>query len=252
MVVFVALSMVVCAAFLVAIEGAVCLIMAAPIWGVFAIVGGLVGYGYQFEMDRADASVRILPWLLIGLPALMGAESRFEAEPPTFSVQSALEIEAPPEKVFPHVLAFDRLPAPTEWIFRAGVAYPIYAEIDGRGVGAVRRCFFSTGAFVEPITIWDEPNVLRFSVEENPEPMTEWSIYAGVHPPHLHGFLVSKQGEFRLQRLEGGRTRLMGTTWYRHSMWPAEYWRLWSDYFIHTIHLRVLRHVKEESEAHRR
>jgi hypothetical protein len=36
-------------------------------------------------------------------------------------------------------------------------------------------------------------------------------------------------------------------------MWPAAYWRLWSDYLIHKIHLRVLTHIKTlaESEARR-
>ena len=44
-------------------------------------------------------------------------------------------------------------------------------EIEGEGVGAVRHCVFSTGAFVEPITIWNEPRHLRFDVTAMPEPM---------------------------------------------------------------------------------
>ena len=32
-------------------------------------------------------------------------------------------------------------------------------------------------------------------------------------------------------------------------MWPAFYWRLWSDAIIHRIHLRVLNHIKELAEA---
>ena len=31
-------------------------------------------------------------------------------------------------------------------------------------------------------------------------------------------------------------------------MWPARYWRAWSDRLIHEIHLRVLRHVRTLSE----
>jgi hypothetical protein len=53
----------------------------------------------------------------------------------------------------------------------------------------------------------------------------------------------------RLVPLEGGRTLLEATTWYHHHLWPADYWQLWSDHIIHTIHLRVLRHVKQLSEA---
>jgi hypothetical protein len=123
------------------------------------------------------------------------------------------------------------------------------AEIFGSGPGAERHCVFSTGAFVEPIEVWDEPRLLRFSVTSNPPPMEEWTPYPAVHPPHLDGYLVSNGGQFLLEPLEDGRTRLSGTTWYRHSMWPEGYWKLWSDAVIHRIHLRVLRHIKGQAEG---
>jgi hypothetical protein len=71
-------------------------------------------------------------------------------------------------------------------------------------------------------------------------------------PPHLDNFLVSRGGQLELVELvelPGGRTRLIGTTWYTHGLWPEPYWRLWSDYAIGRIHLRVLRHVKGLSEG---
>ncbi len=49
-------------------------------------------------------------------------------------------------------------------------------------------------------------------------------------------------------RCQPGRTRLEGTTWYTNRMWPADYWRLWSDLIIHRIHSRVLRHIQALSE----
>jgi hypothetical protein len=78
--------------------------------------------------------------------------------------------------------------------------------------------------------------------------MRELSPYGAIDAPHLHGYLVSQRGQFELQPLSGGRTRLIGTTWYQHHLWPAQYWRLWSDAIIHRIHLRVLRHIKVLSE----
>jgi hypothetical protein len=38
------------------------------------------------------------------------------------------------------------------------LAYPTEAHPDGSGPGSVRYCQFSTGSFVEPITVWDEPH----------------------------------------------------------------------------------------------
>ena len=83
-----------------------------------------------------------------------------------------------------------------------------------------------TGPFVEPIEVWDEPRLLRFRVTENPAPMEEWSPYKNVLPQHLHGYLVSKNGQFRLTSLPGNRTLLEGTTWYQHGLQAAQYWRL--------------------------
>ena len=80
-------------------------------------------------------------------------------------------IDAPPDEVWRHVVSFSDLEPPNDWLFRSGVAYPIRARIEGTGVGAVRHCEFSTGAFVEPIEVWDEPRLLRFAVTSNPAPM---------------------------------------------------------------------------------
>ena len=178
----------------------------------------------------------------------MGFEKAVEPEAPLFAVRSETVVDTPPETVWLHVVSFSELPPPEDWLFKAGVACPTHAEIEGKGVGAIRRCFFTTGAFVEPITIWDEPRVLAFEVTEQPPPMKELSPY-DIHPPHLDGHLQSERGEFRLIPLPNGKTRLVGTTWYRHNMWPASYWQAWSDFLIHRIHARVLRHIKKLAEA---
>jgi hypothetical protein len=73
--------------------------------------------------------------------------------------------------------------------------------------------------------------------------MRELTLWNAIPPPHVDGFLVSRRGRFRLEPLEGGRTRLEGTTWYTHRVWPVTYWRPWSDWIIGRIHARVLDHI---------
>jgi len=150
--------------------------------------------------------------------------------------------------VWRHVVSFGDLEEPPRWFFRLGIAYPRRATITGTGVGAVRRCEFSTGAFVEPITAWDAPSRLAFDVASQPPPMTEWSPYANLAPPHLSKSFRSRRGEFRLIGLPGGRTRLEGRTWYALDMQPLAYWTLWSDGIVHAIHARVLAHVRSLAE----
>ena len=230
---------------LFALEGVVCLIMALPLAIPVGALGGLMGAAI------AQATRRPLPELaaaLLMLPAWAAGEARL-AEAPLRVVMTYVEIEAPPETVWENVVEFPELPRERPWYFRLGIACPERARIVGRGVGAVRYCEFTTGAFVEPITAWNEPRQLAFDVTDQPAPMFELSPYRHVHPPHLDGFLVSTRGEFRLVELPGGRTRLEGRTWYRCAMFPQWYWTAWSDMIIHKIHERVLVHIETLAEG---
>ena len=227
-----------------AFEGVICLAMAMPLAIPFALVGGLVG---QMFAERKEGPRRMLLSLLV-LPAGTMVDSQTLPDRDLHQVLSIVEIDAPADKVWENVIEFPALPEPTEWWFRAGLAYPRYASIEGRGVGAVRYCVFSTGPFVEPITVWEPGRRLAFNVTSFPEPMRELSPYRGIHPPHLDGYLRSRRGEFRLIPLGGGRTRLEGRTWYELDMAPAIYWEGITDAVIHSIHRRVLDHIKRQSE----
>ena len=232
---------------LFAIEGAICLIMAMPIAGALGLIGALVG---RLIARGAPPTARPLLALLLATPLLTAFEAAVPAPLVTREVITSVIIDAPPALVWPNVIGFRdiELDAPPGWIYEAGVAYPLRARIVGEGVGAVRHCEFTTGAFVEPVTAWEPPHRLAFDVASQPPPMHEWSPYKHVHPPHLDGYLKSQRGEFRLVDLGDGRTRLEGSTWYTLDLAPAPYWALWSDSLMHGIHTRVLTHIKHLSE----
>ncbi len=234
---------------LVAIEGIICILMAAPIAVVMALLGGSLGFVIQSAHWGRQHAPAIFSVVVLLTPGFYGIEHFIRPQAGVFEVKSAIEINAPPQKVWDKVVAFAEIPAPKEMLFRAGIAYPIRAEIAGHGPGAVRHCVFSTGSFVEPITVWEEPQLLRFNVTANPAPLNELTPYGHIEPRHLHGYFESHQGQFLLTELPGGRTRVEGTTWYSHSMWPETYWHWWSNYVIHRIHMRVLEHIRLEAEG---
>lgn len=227
-------------------EGVICLIMAAPIGFLFTYLGFLIGVSLSKSNQKEQTTIAII-LLVISTPSLMAFEDSVKETDNLRSVVTRIEINATPDKVWKNVVAFPQLKDPTEFIFKTGIAYPINATIKGKGVGAIRHCNFSTGSFVEPITVWDEPKLLKFSVEEQPEPMKEISLY-DIHPNHLHGYWVSKQGQFKLTPLPNGHTLLEGTTWYVNKIKPSFYWTLWSDNIVHKIHNRVLKHIKQQAE----
>jgi hypothetical protein len=230
-----------------AFEGIICIVMAAPIGALFTLLGYLLGYEVVKSKIINPSLIAVL--LTISVPAFMSFDYATKDNNENLrSVTTTIKINASAEKVWKNVIAFPQLKDPTELLFKAGIAYPINAKINGAGVGAVRHCNFSTGSFVEPITVWNEPNLLRFSVADQPASMKELSFY-DLHPNHIHGYFISKYGQFKLLKQTDGSTVLEGTTWYYNKIKPNLYWDLWSDYIIHKIHERVLAHIKEVAES---
>jgi hypothetical protein len=225
-------------------EGMVCVVMALPLVLPLGCLGGVVGCSIA-RLDQRSRTAWVAS--IVMLPGGTAVE-HLTSLPTEHCVTTEIVVTATPETVWRNVIRFPDLPPPTEAMFRAGISCPMGAAITGTGVGAERRCLFTTGEFVEPITVWDEPRHLAFDVESQPEPMFEMTPFRHVHPPHLKESFVSTRGEFRLLPMVDGRTRLIGRTWYRLKLEPAWYWSALSSQIIHAIHGRVLEHIKTLSE----
>jgi uncharacterized membrane protein YhaH (DUF805 family) len=233
---------------LVGLEGAFCILMAFPLLAPLSMLGAVVGreIARNSGVDQRRDDRGMLGALLL-LPLVATVEP-LVAVPAPLVVTTAIDIQATPQDVWDVVVAFPDIEAPPAWYFRWGIAAPERARIEGHGVGAVRHCEFTTGSFVEPITVWDEPHRLAFDVTDQPAPMFELSPYHHLHPPHLDVSFRSTKGEFRLEALPNGGTRLIGTTWYELDIAPHAYWQLWTDWIVHRIHSRVLEHIKVVAE----
>ncbi|MGH7567395.1 MAG: DUF805 domain-containing protein [Gemmatimonadales bacterium] len=242
---------------LFAVEGLVCVLMALPIAGAVALIGAVLGRALA-RFSPGAAPVGPGAMLAIALPVLTVVDALPSPPPPIplpprleHRVVTAVAIDAPPAVVWRNVVSFADLPEPTGWLFHTGIAYPKRARIEGAGVGAVRYCEFSTGAFVEPITAWEAPRRLAFAIVEQPAPMAELSPYPRVRAAHLNGYFQATNGEFELVELPGGRTRLVGTTAYQVRMYPQWYWSVFADAIVERIHGRVLEHIERLSEQER-
>lgn len=228
-----------------AIEGLICLAMALPLCALITLIASYMAYVLQREKIADPINVAIV--LAIATIALTGFDIINEPKN-LIPVKTEVVINSSIDKVWHNVVTFNKIEEPIDWIFKTGISYPIDATIKGKGVGAIRYCNFTTGSFVEPITNWDEPNLLQFDVKEQPIPMNELNPFWEVHPPHLDGYFRSYKGQFKLTKIEENKTALEGTTWYKVDISPEVYWKLWSDHIIHRIHQRVLNHIKKESE----
>ena len=234
----------------IAVEGVICILMAAPLAWVIAFFGGAAAQAIHGRQDSPQVTPSMYAAVLVTLPLLLGVEHASPPPVPRFQVQTSIEIAAPPEVVWKRVVAFPPLPEAKEWPFNFGIAYPIEAQLRGEGLTADRECRFSTGSFKEPILAWEPGRHFAFAVAQEPLLMKETSPYKEIHVRHLedHDF-QPERADFVLVALANGGTRLEGTTTYTNKMWPGMYWRLWTDAIIHRIHYRVFSHVKELAEA---
>lgn len=222
------------------LDGIICVLMALLPIVLLSMFGSWLVYAFLRSNDSHTAALAIL------LPVSFWFD--VHAKPPVYSVRTSTVVNASPERVWKYAVAFPDIADPADWVFHTGLAYPKRTRIIGKGVGSARYCDLSTGPVVERVIVWDEPHELKFQVTATPPAMVETGLYGRIYPKHLTGYFISKQGQFTLTPLPHGRTLLEGTSWYQHGLWPAPYWRLWSDAIVHRIHARVLEHIRMLSE----
>lgn len=220
-------------AFLFFGEGWICLIIASPLLYSGVLAGALLGRLW-FRRGSGWLRVSVFPALAVMMTGEMALRG-----PHAGVVTDTLVIQAPPDRVWPHVLAFPEIPEPPGyWLFRLGLPYPVSTTSGGETVGASRECRFSGGAvFGETVARLERHRYLTFDIVSIPP------------DPELVGHLQPHRGEFELQDNGDGTTTLVGRTWYTLNVRPAWYFDAWTHEIFREVHLRVMRHVKDLAEA---
>ncbi len=235
-----------------AMEGVICILMAAPFVGLLGIIGALLGHWLATLTSRPAYQVQSAAWLAVIVCAV--GESVTPPAPLEDVVTSEVIINATPAQVWKQLKDIRDLPAPTEPLFVLGVAHPVETYVIGEGgVGAERICRLSTGDMPERITVWKPEQELQFVVLDTPATMREATFFGReLEAAHLHGTYTSLEGGFRLEALPNGQTRLTGNSRYLLTITPASYWNLWTRQIVSQVQLRVMNHVKAKAEAAQR
>ena len=235
-----------------AMEGVICILMAAPFVGLLGIIGALLGHWLATLTSRPAYQVQSAAWLAVIVCAV--GESVTPPAPLEDVVTSEVIINATPAQVWKQLKDIRDLPAPTEPLFVFGVAHPLETYVVGEGgVGAARVCRLSTGDMPERITVWKPEQELQFVVLDTPATMREATFFGReLEAAHLHGTYTSLEGGFRLEALPNGQTRLTGNSRYLLTITPASYWNLWTRQIVSQVQLRVMNHVKAKAEAAQR
>ena len=213
-------------------EGVVCLVIVFPALYVFVVAGILLGRLW-FRPNYSKLQLTIFPLLAL----LTVGEMIYHSEERAV-VTDQIVIHAPPEKVWPHVLAFPEIPdKPSYWIFRLGLPYPTQTTNAGDFVGADRQCKFSNGVVIkEKVAEFVPREKLTFDVAEQPS------------DPEAYGHITLHRGQFVLRDNGDGTTTLIGSSWYTLHVRPRWYFDLWTRDMTRAVHLRVMNHVRRLAE----
>jgi len=227
-----------------ALEGIVCILMAAPLAIPVVLLGGVIGRGVALARhNRRNPLVSVAV-----LPILFMTEAATPPEVP-IATQYEIEIEASPEAVWRALTSPDPIAVEPGLPALAGLAYPLGGELETAAVGARRMGAFSTGTAVERVTAWEPNKTLAFRVESQPPAMEEMSPYRRVHAPHVEGYFLTGETRFELAPLSERGTRLRVISEHRLRIDPVPYWEPIARLAIRLNVGRVLKDIKEKSEG---
>jgi hypothetical protein len=229
------------------LEGAICIVMAMPVFAALALVGGV---GTGLLLRRRERSLPPIAALAL-LPFLSSpVELRTPPIPMEREVLTERLVSAAPETVWREVIRVPEI-APGEirgsFFTAIGIPQPRQALLDREGPGALRTASFREGiTFHEPITLWEANRRLGFRIQVVPE-----SIAPGVLDDHVRvggeHFEVT-WGEFRLEPAAGGRTRLVLLSRHRLTTRFNAYAGLWSDAVMGDLQARICDVIARRAE----
>jgi hypothetical protein len=234
-------------------EGFICVVMFTPIaMGASSLGGsaaGLIARSVQSRRSRNTTlvSVMCLP-LLISL-----VEPQFLFEKDLRNVESVIDIQAPPATVWKNIERVPRIrPAELQssWSHRIGFPNPVEATLSEEGVGGVRHARFEGGVlFIETIDRWEPERRLGFSIHAETEQIPTTTL--DEHVTVGGRFFDVLYGEYILEGLANGGTRLHLVSRHRVSTDFNWYAQLWTDAVMRDLQTRILSVVRNRSEVSR-
>ncbi len=230
-------------------EGFICVAMFAPIAWLCGILGGIIAGLNARYVRRSAANVSLM--IVVVLPFLVTSPAqKLFYDYQVRSVSSVIDIHAPADVVWRNI---ERVPSiqapelPPAWSRRIGFPAPDEATLSHEGVGGVRHATFKGGVlFIETVDTWEPDHRLGFSIRAETEfiPKTTLDEHVRIGGPYFDVL----HGEYVLEPLGTGATRLHLTSRHRVSTDVNWYAHLWTDAVMRDIQRSILFVIKNRCE----
>jgi len=236
-------------------EGMICIAMFIPIALVAATVGG-VAAGLIGRMVRSRASRNASLVCVVCLPLLITPVERpLFSQSDLRSVESSIDIKASPAIVWSNIERVPRIQTSElepSWSHAIGFPNPVEATLSKEGVGGVRNASFEGGVlFIETIDIWQPEHRLGFAIQAQTDRIPNTTLDEHVRVGGQYFDVL--HGDYELESLGHGITRLHLRSLHRVSTDLNWYAHLWTDSIMQNLQVRILRVIRqrcEQAEAH--
>ena len=231
-----------------ALEGWICVVMFAPIGLICSILGGLAGgVAARYSKNMSITCIVFLPLLINPWEAKVFLKNE------TRTVRTSIDIRATPSIVWRNVETVPRISVgelSPSWTRKLGFPRPLEATLSHQGLGGIRHARFEGGVlFIETVDAWEPEHDLAFSIkaETSKIPATTLDSHVTVGGP----FFDTLRGEYTLEPLSGGVTRLHLLSQHRLSTNFNWYAHLWTDAVMADIQNSILMVIKARCENQR-
>jgi hypothetical protein len=218
---------------------------------ILASVGGLLG-GVAARLIRSNRAKRVTMACVMALPLVTAPwEKPVLYRLDEREVENVIEIKASPEVIWRNIASVRAIrpeELPPSWSHRIGFPNPVEATLSHEGVGGVRHATFTGGLyFLETVDIWDPERRLAFTIAAQTDliPPTTLDEHVRVGGPYFDAL----RGEYRLEPLGNGTTRLHLSSRHRVSTDFNWYAHLWTDAIMSDLQKRILVVIRQRCET---
>ena len=247
------LTSIACLGFVLAagLEGIICVILIAPVFLVFAALGGLLGGGLR-RLARSRrmyasgiATVLLLPYAAAPL------EDRIPLPDTRRTVDTRVVIHADAATVWRNVVRPTGI-RPEEnrarLVHRIGFPRPVTATLSHEGLGGSRFAIFERGLMLrETVTEWVPERRMAFTIDPASIPARALDEHVTVGGP----FFDVIDGSYEIVPLDGGRVELRLRSTHRLSTHFNLYAGFWTDLLMRQIQENLLHVIRTRAEAGR-
>jgi len=241
-----------CGVLLFNIEVFICILMAAPLFLVVTLIGGLVmNWIIKIAERRGQNRNTVSSLLIILLIApyfITPIETRFAPQDSIRTVDTHITIQGKAEVVWEHIVRVPYIGEDEQrftWFHLIGIPRPLEATLSYDGVGGVRDATFESGlTFKETITHWEPLKTTSFKIElNNPgDPSQPFNQIGGKYFEVL-------DATYTIEPLPDGQIVLHLSSRHRLSTTFNTYGGLWTDFIMRDIQDYILGIIKQRVEA---